>query len=141
MVWGVPKSRRQVWYAELRKPRGPVLRELARQREVVGEEGHRQLDHVHRLLAIPPNYAGVQVLGAIRGRAPSTVRGAISGGGKTSRASSSGPAATTCPPVGGTRPRFGRTSGSRERKTSVSINWTCVVGRATFRWRSVSQPL
>jgi len=45
-----------------------VLREPTQQREVVGEEGHRQLDHVHRLLAIPPKYAVVQVLGAIKGK-------------------------------------------------------------------------
>ena len=67
MVW-IPKYRRKVLYGELRKHLGPVLRELARQREVVVEEGHLQLDHVHMLLSIPPKYAVAQVLGYIKGK-------------------------------------------------------------------------
>jgi putative transposase len=67
VVW-IPKYRRQALYAELRKYLGPVLRELARQREVVVEEGHLQLDHVHMLLSIPPKYAVAQVLGYIKGK-------------------------------------------------------------------------
>ena len=66
-MW-IPKYRRQALYAELRKHLGPVLRELARQREVVVEEGHLQLDHVHMLLSIPPKYAVAQVLGYIKGK-------------------------------------------------------------------------
>jgi len=45
-----------------------VLRELARQRECVVEEGHLNLDHVHMLLSIPPKYAVAQVLGFIKGK-------------------------------------------------------------------------
>jgi putative transposase len=67
VVW-IPKYRRQALYAELRKYLGPVLRELARQREAVVEEGHLQLDHVHMLLSIPPKYAVAQVLGYIKGK-------------------------------------------------------------------------
>lgn len=67
MVW-IPKYRRKALYGELRKHLGPVLRELARQREVVVEEGHLQLDHVHMLLSIPPKYAVAQVLGYIKGK-------------------------------------------------------------------------
>ncbi len=67
MVW-IPKYRRQALYAELRKYLGPVLRELARQREAEVEEGHLQLDHVHMLLSIPPKYAVAQVLGYIKGK-------------------------------------------------------------------------
>ena len=67
VVW-IPKYRRQALYAELRKHLGPVLRELARQREAVVEEGHLQLDHVHMLLSIPPKYAVAQVLGYIKGK-------------------------------------------------------------------------
>ncbi len=67
VVW-IPKYRRQALYAELRKHLGPVLRELARQRECVVEEGHLQLDHVHMLLSIPPKYAVAQVLGFIKGK-------------------------------------------------------------------------
>jgi len=67
VVW-IPKYRRQALYAELRKHLGPVLRELARQRECIVEEGHLQLDHVHMLLSIPPKYAVAQVLGFIKGK-------------------------------------------------------------------------
>ena len=45
-----------------------MLRELARQRETVVEEGHLQLDHVHMLVSIPPKYAVAQVLGYIKGK-------------------------------------------------------------------------
>ena len=45
-----------------------MLRELARQRECVVEEGHLNLDHVHMLLSIPPKYAVAQILGFIKGK-------------------------------------------------------------------------
>jgi putative transposase len=67
IVW-IPKYRRQALYAELRKHLGPVLRELAQQRECTVEEGHLQLDHVHMLLSIPPKYAVAQILGFIKGK-------------------------------------------------------------------------
>ena len=67
MVW-IPTYRRKTLYGELRKHLGPVLRELARQRECVVEEGHLNLDHVHMLLSIPPKYAVAQILGFIKGK-------------------------------------------------------------------------
>jgi putative transposase len=67
VVW-IPKYRRKALYGELRKYLGPVLRELASQRECVVEAGHLQLDHVHMLLSIPPKYAVSQVLGFIKGK-------------------------------------------------------------------------
>ncbi len=67
VVW-IPKYRRQALYAELRKYLGPVLRELARQREAVVEEGHLQVGHVHMLLPSPPKYAVAQVLGDLKGK-------------------------------------------------------------------------
>ena len=67
VVW-IPKYRRKALYGELRRYLGPVLRELARQRESAVEEGHLQLDHVHMLLSIPPKYAVSQVLGFIKGK-------------------------------------------------------------------------
>ena len=67
VVW-IPKYRRKALYGELRKHLGPVLRELARQRECVVEEGHLNLDHVHMLLSIPPKYAVAQILGFIKGK-------------------------------------------------------------------------
>jgi len=67
VVW-IPKCRRKTLYVELRKYLGPVLRELAQQRECTVEEGHLQLDHVHMLVSIPPKYAVAQVLGFIKGK-------------------------------------------------------------------------
>ena len=67
VVW-IPKYRRKALYGELRNHLGPVLREFARQREGVVEEGHLNLDHVHMLLSIPPKYAGAQVLEFIKGK-------------------------------------------------------------------------
>ena len=45
-----------------------MLRELARQRECVVEEGHLNLDHVHMLLSIPPKYAVAQAFGFLKGK-------------------------------------------------------------------------
>lgn len=50
MVW-IPKYRRKSLYEQLRKHLGPVLRELARQKESMIEEGHLMPDHVHMLIS------------------------------------------------------------------------------------------
>jgi putative transposase len=47
---------------------GPVLRELATQRESTIEEGHLQVDHVHMLVSIPAKYSAAQVVGYIKGK-------------------------------------------------------------------------
>ena len=67
VVW-IPKYRRKALGAELRKHLGPVLRDLAQQHQCVVEEGHRNLDHVHMPLSIPPKYAVAQILGFIKGK-------------------------------------------------------------------------
>ena len=67
VVW-IPKYRRKALYGELRKYLGPVLRDLAQQREASVEEGHLNLDHVHMLVSIPPKYAVSQVVGFIKGK-------------------------------------------------------------------------
>ena len=67
VVW-IPKYRRKALYGELRKYLGPVLRDLAQQREASVEEGHLNLDHVHMLISIPPKYAVSQVVGFIKGK-------------------------------------------------------------------------
>jgi putative transposase len=66
-VW-ISKYRRYTLYRQPHTHLGPVLRELARRRECMAEEGHLNLDHVHMLLSIPPNYAVAQVLGLIKGK-------------------------------------------------------------------------
>jgi putative transposase len=64
----LPKYRRKVLYGPLRKHLGEVVRELARHRESLSEEGHLQPDHVHMLLSIPPKYAVAQGVGYLKGK-------------------------------------------------------------------------
>jgi putative transposase len=47
---------------------GPVLRELARQRESELAEGQMMSDHVRILISIPPKYAVSQVVGYLKGK-------------------------------------------------------------------------
>ena len=64
----IPKCRRKVLFGQLRRELGPVLRELATQRECRIEEGHLQSDHVHMMISIPPKYSVAQVVGYIKGK-------------------------------------------------------------------------
>ena len=64
----IPKYRRKVLYAELRRHLGEVFRSLARQKECAVEEGHLMPDHVHMLLSIPPKYSVAQVIGYMKGK-------------------------------------------------------------------------
>ena len=64
----IPKCRRKVLYAELRRHLGEIFRHLAQQKESRIDEGHLMPDHVHMLIAIPPKYAVSQVIGFIKGK-------------------------------------------------------------------------
>ena len=64
----IPKCRRAVLYRELRKHVGEMLRNLAQQKESRIEEGHLLVDHVPRLISIPPKYAVAQVVGFSKGK-------------------------------------------------------------------------
>ena len=64
----IPKCRRRTLYGQLRQHLGDVFRDLARQKESRVEEGHLMSDHVHMLLAIPPKFAVLQVVGYIKGK-------------------------------------------------------------------------
>ncbi len=65
---GFRRSRRKALYGELRKYLGPVLRDLAHQREASVEEGHLNLDPVHLRVSIPPQDAVSQGVGFIKGK-------------------------------------------------------------------------
>ena len=67
LVW-IPKHRKKTLFGNLRRELGPVLRELAQQRESEILEGHLLSDHVHILVSIPPKYAVSQVVGYIKGK-------------------------------------------------------------------------
>jgi putative transposase len=69
IVW-IPKYRKKKLFGDLRRELGPVLRELARQRESEIEEGQMMSDHVHILISIPPKYSVSQVVGYIKGKSP-----------------------------------------------------------------------
>ena len=64
----IPKCRRKLLYAQLRKYLGEVFHQLARQKESRIEEGHLMSDHIHMMIAIPPKYAVSQVVGYIKGK-------------------------------------------------------------------------
>jgi putative transposase len=64
----IPKCRKKVLYGQIRRELGTVIRELARQKECRVEEGHLMVDHVHRMISIPPKYSVAQVMGYIKGK-------------------------------------------------------------------------
>ena len=64
----IPKCRRKTLYQELRRYLGEIFRRLAEQKESQIEEGHLRPDHVHRMIAIPPQYAVAQGIGYIKGK-------------------------------------------------------------------------
>ena len=64
----IPKCRRKVLYAQLRRDLGSVFRDLAEQKECKVEEGHLMPDHVHMLLSVPPKYSVSSVMGFIKGK-------------------------------------------------------------------------
>jgi putative transposase len=67
LVW-IPKYRKKTLYGQLRKELGPVLRQLAFQKESEIVEGSMKVDHVHMLVSIPPKYSVAQVVGYVKGK-------------------------------------------------------------------------
>ncbi len=67
VVW-IPKYRRKKLFGEIRRELGPILRELAKNKESEILEGKMMVDHVHMLISIPPKYAISQVIGYIKGK-------------------------------------------------------------------------
>ena len=67
VVW-IPKYRRKKLFGEVRKELGPVLRDLARQKQCEILEGTLMSDHVHMLIAIPPKCAVSEVIGYLKGK-------------------------------------------------------------------------
>ena len=64
----IPKRRRRSLFGEIRKEVGPILRELARQKECEIVEGQMMPDHVHMCIAIPPKHAVASIIGFIKGK-------------------------------------------------------------------------
>src|SRR3974377_811835 len=64
----IPKYRKKSIYGWVRRELGPIIRDLAQQKESRVEEGHLMGDHVHMLLSIPPKYSVSGVVGFIKGK-------------------------------------------------------------------------
>ncbi len=64
----IPKYRKKALNLELRWYLGVVFRKLAARKESEIEEGHLLPDHVHMLIAIPPQCSVSQVIGFIKGK-------------------------------------------------------------------------
>jgi putative transposase len=75
----VPKYRRKVLYGETRKFLGPVLHELARQKECRIIQGNMPRDHVHMCIEIPPKIAVTSVIGFIKGKSAIAIARQFSG--------------------------------------------------------------
>jgi REP-associated tyrosine transposase len=95
IVW-IPKYRRKSLYKELRQYVGPLLRDLAGQKECKIEEGHLMVDHVHIMMSIPPKYSVAQIVGFVKGKVQHRLLETTWGAGKTSRAKSFGREDTMC---------------------------------------------
>ena len=91
----VPKRRRKVLYGELRQRLGPIFHELARQKACQIIEGHLQGDHVHMVIAIPPKYAVVSVVGFLKGKSAIAIT-RLQGKERNFNGESFGPAGTRC---------------------------------------------
>ena len=75
----VPKRRRKTLYGAIRKDLGPLLHELARQKECTIVEGHIMPDHIHMLMRIPPKHAVAQIVGFMKGKAAIAIARKYSG--------------------------------------------------------------
>ena len=64
----IPKYRRKVFYGQLRRQIGTILRELCRQRGVEILEGRSMPDHIHMCLSIPPKYSVAHTIGFLKGK-------------------------------------------------------------------------
>jgi putative transposase len=63
-----PEVSQEKYLRVVRRELGPIIRDLAQQKESRVEEGHLMGDHVHMLLSIPPKYSVSGVVGFIKGK-------------------------------------------------------------------------
>jgi putative transposase len=62
-----PKYRKKALYGMIRRDLRDVFHRLAKQKECVIAEGSLMPDHVHMLIAIPPNHSVSSLLGVLKG--------------------------------------------------------------------------
>ena len=124
IVW-IPKYPKKKLFGNLRRELGPVLRELARQRESEIEEGQMLSDHVHILISIPPKYSVAQVVGYIKGKSAIHIAALTWGDTATSPANTSGPEATMSRRLAWMKALSGSTFRTRKQKFSGWNSSTC----------------
>jgi len=118
----IPKCRRKVLYKTLRQHLGEVFRKLAEQKECRIEEGHLLADHVHMTISIPPKCSVSSVVGFIKGKSAIHLARCTENRSRIMPGRVSGRADISCRQWAETRPRFGTTSATRNRKTNGSTN-------------------
>src|SRR5262249_49801261 len=103
----IPKYRKRSIYGWVRRELGPIIRDLAQQKESVVEEGHLMADHVHMLLSIPLKYSvSGGWWGLSRARVPLRSHEGSWIGRRTLWDRTFGRGAITCQRWGGMKPRF-----------------------------------
>ncbi len=63
-----PKFRRKAIYVKIKNDIGKILRQLCEQKKVTIIEGEMCADHVHMLVAIPPNVSVSSFVGYVKGK-------------------------------------------------------------------------
>jgi len=63
-----PKYRRKVFFNQIRKDIGEILKELCKYKGIEIHEGQLMADHVHMLVSIPPKYSVSSVMGYLKGK-------------------------------------------------------------------------
>ena len=64
----IPKYRQKVFYGQMRRRIGVILRGLCRQRGVELIEGNAMPDHIHMCLSIPPKFSVSHTVGFLKGK-------------------------------------------------------------------------
>jgi len=62
----LPKYRKKILYAKLRRSISEMLRQLCRQKGIELEEGNAMADHIHMLLSVPPKYSIAMTIGYLK---------------------------------------------------------------------------
>ena len=63
-----PKYRRKVFFNQIRKDIGEILKELCKYKGIEIHEGQLMADHVHMLVSIPTKYSVSSVMGYLKGK-------------------------------------------------------------------------
>jgi REP element-mobilizing transposase RayT len=98
-----------------------VFHALARQKEWQILEGHLMPDHVPMSIAIPPKHPVASVMGSLKGKSAIAIA-RLRARSETSRASTSGPAVTTYPPLGSNWNRSANTCATKRSRMEQAEN-------------------